>query len=125
MNNSTISNDAETTRDGFRQESCLTQDGVHLLLIVLQPLIDYIRLLEKQLDPSKKDIRDFYRYFDAYTCLLLLNLQHVQDFMTSPESEPFANFILTRLDAVVSEDIRRTYPKPTVSARDHPFFEDV
>lgn len=106
-------------------DSCFTQNGVHLLWIVLPPLRRFTRLLESQLDRSKQDIRDFYRYFDVYTRLLLHDLWRLQHSIPSPESEPSANLVLTRLDEVVSEDIRRNYPSTTVSERDHLYFEDV
>ena len=106
-------------------DSCFTQNGVHLLSIVLPPLRHFTRLLESQLDRSKQDIRDFYRYFDVYTRLLLHDLWRLQHSIPSPESEPSANLVLTRLDEVVSEDIRRNYPNMTVSERDHLYFEDV
>ena len=93
---------------------CFTQNGVHLLWIVLPPLRKFTRILESQLDRSKQDIRDFYKYFDAYTLLLLRDLRRLQHAIPSPESEPSANLVLTRLDEVVSEDIRRNYPSTTV-----------
>ena len=105
--------------------SCFTQNGVHLLWIVLPPLRHVTRILESQLDRSKQDIRDFYKYFDAYTLLLLRDLRRLQHSIPSPESEPSANLVLTRLDEVVSEDIRRNYPSTTVSERDHLYFEHV
>ena len=106
-------------------DSCFTQNGVHLLSIVLPPLRHFTRLLESQLDRSEQDIRDFYRYFDVYTRLLLHDLWRLQHSIPSPESEPSANLILTRLDEVVSEDIRRNYSNMTVSERDHLYFEDI
>ena len=100
-------------------DSCFTQNGVHLLLIVLPPLRHFTRVLESQLDRSKQDIRDFYRYFEVYIWLLLDDLRRLQYSILSPESEPSANLVLTRLDEVVSEDIRRNYPSTTVSEQDH------
>ena len=106
-------------------DSCFTQNGVHLLLIVLPPLIRLTPLLEPQLDRSKQDIRTFYTYFDAYTRLLLCDLRRVQHSIPSPESERSADLVLTKLDEVVSEDIRGNYPEKTVSERDHLYLEDV
>ena len=105
--------------------SCFTQNGVYLVRIVLPPLRRITRLLESQMDRSKHDVRDFYRYFDVYTRLLLYDLSRLEHSIPSPESEPSANRVLTRLDEVVSEDIRKDYPKMTVSERHHLYFEDV
>ena len=105
--------------------SCFTQNGVHLVRIVLPPLRRITRLLESQMDRSKHDVRDFYRYFDVYTRLLLYDLSRLEHSIPSPESEPSANRVLTRLDEVVSEDIRKDYPQMTVSEEHHLYFEDV
>ena len=106
-------------------DSCFTQNGVHLLLIVLPPLRHFTRLLESQLDRSKQDILDFYRYFDVYTRLLHQDLYRLQHSTLSPESESSANLVLTRLNEVVSEDIRRNYHSMMVSGRDCLYFEGI
>ena len=105
-------------------DPCHTQNGVHLLRIVL-PLKKFTRLLEMELDRSTQDIRDFYIYFDAYTQLLSYDLLHLHGSISFPESEPFATLILTRLDEVVSEDIGRNFPKPIVSDPIHVYFKHV
>ena len=106
-------------------DSCFTQNGVHLLLIVLPPLIRLTPLLEPRQDRSKQDIGTFYTYFNAYTRLLLYDLWRLQHSIPSPELERSADLVLTKLDEVVSEDIRRNYPEKTVSERDSLYLEDV
>lgn len=105
-------------------DSCFTQNGVHLLLIVLPPL-RHLTPPKPQLDRLKQDIQDFYLYFDAYTRLLLHDLWRLQHSIQSPESERSADLVLTKLDEVVSEDICRNYPEKTVSERDHFYFGNV
>lgn len=98
-------------------DSLFTQNGRHLLSIVLPPLRHFTRLLESQLDHMEQDNRDFYRYFDVYTRLLLLDLWRLQYSIPSMESGPSANLVLTRLDEVVSDDIHKHYSKTIVSER--------
>lgn len=106
-------------------DSCFTHNGMQLLSIVLPPLRDCTRFLESQLDPSKQHDRDFYRHFDGLTRVLLHDLRRLQRCTASPALEHSANFVLTRLDEVVSEDIRKSFPETTVSVRDQIFFEYV
>lgn len=98
----------------FAIDPLFTTNGVHFLRTVLPPLIRVTRLLESKLDDSEQDLRNFLRYFDVYTRLLLYGLDRVNQTKEPPGLHQSAHLVLARLDGAVNADIHRLYPRTTV-----------